>query len=174
MLATMNAPSPTRWYREPMVWMLIAIPGSAVVVGMIMLVVSIQGFDGMVIDDYYKRGMQINRVLDRDRAASAHGLHADLSLRPEGISLALQAEAGFAMPPSLSLGVYHATRGGMDRLLTLARGADGVYRASFEPLAPGAWDVQVEAGDWRLVGRFDASQRGDLQLTPALRPDAAS
>ena len=174
MLAGMTSPAPTRWYREPLVWMLIAIPGSAVVVGMFMLVVSIQGFDGMVIDDYYKRGMEINRVLDRDRAATQHGLGASMSLHSGGLSLVLHAEPDFAMPATLSLGAFHSTRGGIDRKLTLVRGADGLYRTDFAPLADGAWNLQVEADDWRLVGRLDAGQRGDLELAPAARPGTGS
>ena len=71
---------PALWYREPLVWMVIAIPASSVVFGIFMLVVSIQSYDGLLVDDYYKRGMEINRVLDRDRAAARHGMSAQVRL----------------------------------------------------------------------------------------------
>ena len=74
------------------------------------------------------------------------------------------------MPSSVSLGFFHATRGGMDRELELSRGADGVYRADFAPLAAGAWDLQVAADDWRLVGRLGPEQRHRLELRPSPRP----
>lgn len=166
MLPAMTAPVPTRWYRQPYVWLVISIPGSAVLFGIFMLVVSIRTYDGLVVDDYYKRGLEINRVLDRDRAAAEQGLRAELRLEASGIALMLDAHSTFAMPASLALGFYHATRGGMDRTLTLRRDASGIYRANFPPLAAGAWNVQAEDGDWRLLGRMVSGQRAPLQLTP--------
>ena len=44
------------WQREPMVWMLIAIPASSVLVGMVMLWLAIASYDGLVVDDYHQQG----------------------------------------------------------------------------------------------------------------------
>ena len=167
MLPAMDTPPPMRWYRQPHVWLVIAIPGSAVLFGIFMLVVSIRTYDGLVVDDYYKRGVEINRVLDRDHAAAGKHLRAELRLEADGIALRLEADPAFAMPASLALGFYHATRGGLDRTLTLRRDEAGIYRAAFPQLAPGAWDVQAESVDWRLLGRIVAGQRAPLLLTPA-------
>ena len=62
------------WYREPFVWLLIAIPLTAVIVGFVGLALAIRSDDGMVEDDYYRQGMAINRMLDRDKAAAAENL----------------------------------------------------------------------------------------------------
>ncbi len=51
------------WYREPYVWLLIAIPACAVVAGFVTLALAIATDDGLVVDDYYWQGKQINRVL---------------------------------------------------------------------------------------------------------------
>ena len=67
------------WKTQPYVWMLILIPFSAVVVGMIMLTLAIKSDTGLVVDDYYKKGKQINQVLARDLAASTMGLSAALN-----------------------------------------------------------------------------------------------
>ena len=77
-----NAESEHRpWTREPLVWLLIGIPATAVVVmGMIMLTVAIQTWSGLVVDDYYKKGKQINRVLARDKFAYELGLAARLRI----------------------------------------------------------------------------------------------
>ena len=65
-----SAPETQRnWKREPMVWMLIAIPLAAVIMGVVMITLASQTFSGLVVDDYYKKGKQINRVLARDRLA---------------------------------------------------------------------------------------------------------
>ena len=63
-----------RWHRVPFVWLLIAIPLTAVIVGFVGLALAIRSDDGMVEDDYYKQGMTINRMLDRDKAAAAENL----------------------------------------------------------------------------------------------------
>jgi len=58
----MNATnSPIRnWKREPLVWMLIAIPLSAVIMGVVMITLAIQSFSGLVVDDYYKKNWPTN------------------------------------------------------------------------------------------------------------------
>ena len=68
-----------RWYREPFVWLLIAFPATAVIVGFTLLGLAIYSDDGMVEDDYYRKGKEINRVLARDQAAAKHGLESTLA-----------------------------------------------------------------------------------------------
>ena len=64
------------WYRFPLVWMLVAIPFSAVIMGVVMIWLAVDTDDGLVADDYYKLGMEINRVIKRDQKASELGLSA--------------------------------------------------------------------------------------------------
>ena len=80
MMATSDVPV-RNWKREPLVWMLIAIPLAAVIMGVVMLTLAIQSYSGLVVDDYYKKGKQINRVLARDRFAYELGLAAGFELR---------------------------------------------------------------------------------------------
>jgi hypothetical protein len=61
-------------------WLVIAFPLTAVIVGFVSLALAIRSDDGMVEDDYYKQGMTINRMLDRDKAAAAEGLTATVEL----------------------------------------------------------------------------------------------
>jgi len=51
------------WRQVPIIWMLVAIPPSSVVVGMIMLWFAIDSYDGLVVEDYHKQSKQINRRL---------------------------------------------------------------------------------------------------------------
>jgi len=69
-----------RWYREPIMWLVIAFPLTAVIVGFVSLALAIRSDDGMVEDDYYKQGMTINRMLDRDKAAAAGDLTGTVEL----------------------------------------------------------------------------------------------
>ncbi len=160
--------SPRRpWYREPYVWLVVCIPLSAVVVGMVMLWLSIASYDGLVADDYYKRGLEINRVLDRDRTASRLGLVADLHADPGATRVLLTArDAGFVMPPSLTLELSYATRAGLDRRVVLAQRAPGEFEGPALPLAKGRWYVEVSAADWRLTGALASPGSGRLSLGP--------
>lgn len=54
---------PLSWWRYPYVWMVIAGPVSAMVVGFTMLFVALASPDPVVAQDYYRRGLEINRTL---------------------------------------------------------------------------------------------------------------
>ena len=68
------------WHKQPMVWMIITIPAISVIVGMLMLMLAIRSDDGLVVDDYYQHGKEINRVLERDQLAAEYGLQARFRL----------------------------------------------------------------------------------------------
>ncbi|UCH52877.1 MAG: FixH family protein [Pseudomonadota bacterium] len=168
---TPDAPK-TPWYRIPMVWLLIVPPVAAVIGGVATLTLAIRSNDGLVVDDYYRRGKEINRVLDRDRAAASHGLRGEASFDGERrvVRLTLEARAGFTPPAQLTLELWHATRAGLDRELQLTRQVDGVYAAPlWEALPAGRWNLQLSADDWRLIGSVSVpgAQRVALHATGA-------
>ena len=84
-MATTMRNEPKNWKQEPLVWLLIAIPFTAVVMGVVMMTLAIQSYSGLVVDDYYKKGKQINRVLARDRFAHELGLAAAVRLADDGL-----------------------------------------------------------------------------------------
>lgn len=147
-------PAGSPWYREPFVWLLIALPLAAVVGGFVTLALAIHTDDGLVVDDYYRKGREINRVLARDDAALRLHLASDLEFDAErrAVRVRLTGVPALERPARLHLRLLHATRGGHDRELDLDLTADGSYHALLPPLAPGRWHVQLEAADWRLVG----------------------
>jgi hypothetical protein len=70
----MREPHDTKpWHRQPWVWLLIALPMSAVIGGMVTLYIAVTTSDGLVVDDYYRRGKAINLDLARDRALRIAG-----------------------------------------------------------------------------------------------------
>jgi len=143
----------TDWYREPYVWLLIAFPLLAVVGGFITLGLAIASNDGLVVDDYYKEGLMINRVLKRDQAAAALGLEAGIEISPERdrIALSLRGNSYFVAPVVLQVSFLHATRKGFDRHITAQKSGNNVYSAGISPLIKGHWYVQIEADNWRLL-----------------------
>jgi hypothetical protein len=160
----------SRWYREPFVWLLIAIPLTAVIVGFVGLALAIRSDDGMVEDDYYKQGMTINRMLDRDKAAAAENLTAtvELDAAQHELLIRMTARQAMALPDNIQIKLMHATRAGFDHSLVLPRHADGTYRAPLPEFVPGHWDVQLTAQDWRLTGSLFMPGDNRLVMRPAI------
>lgn len=164
------------WYREPFVWMLIGLPFVAVVYSLYTAYLAYATRDGLVVDDYYQKGKEINRVIDRDHAAARLGLRAALELEPrrDEVAVRLSARHGVTLPEFIDLRWLHATRAGFDRRERLTRQRDGSYRADLPTLAPGHYYVQLEAQDWRLLGslRVPAEIRTTIVPAPAAGPPA--
>ena len=156
------------WYCEPWPWALIAGPAAVAVAGGITIWLAVSSNDGLVADDYYRRGLAINQVLVRDREAARLGLRARLRVTDTGaVEVAL---AGGEEPrPVLSLRLVHPTRAGQDRLLSLAAVAPGLYRSPIGPLPTGRCNVVLEdeAGTWRLTGEWATPSDQALELLPA-------
>ena len=101
----MNSLLKSRWYREPWVWLLIGLPATAVIGGFITLYLAIISNDGLVVDDYYKQGLEINRILARDKAAATHQLMATVTLdqQQEAVVVNLLADPNCALPGQITL-----------------------------------------------------------------------
>jgi hypothetical protein len=143
----MNATTP--WYRERWPWILMSGPAVVIVAGVITTWMAFATADGLVADDYYKRGLGINAVLKREQAAVQRGIGARVERAHGQVSVKLSG----AEPPVLFLSLVHATRAGYDVRLRLERAADGSYRAALPPLAAGHWRAVVDdaRGEWRVV-----------------------
>ena len=156
------------WYREPYVWMLISLPTAAVIAGMVTLWLAIVSDDGLVADDYYKRGKEINRVLTRDVTAAKMGLAAvtDFDYDLGKVTILFKKNSTKIRSDILRLRLLHATRAGFDQDLILQRLPDGRYYALFNPMAPGRWHVQLESKDWRLIGELILPDSRRVSLLP--------
>jgi hypothetical protein len=151
---TMRAPFPvsTPWYKQRWPWLLIAGPAIVVVAALFTAWLAAVTDDGIIADDYYKRGLVINKELERTTRAEAMKLGAVLRVAADGavrLELSGFADAA-AAPATVLLTLVHPTRAGQDRAVTLARGADGIYTGTLVAPAPGRWRVTVEADGWRL------------------------
>jgi uncharacterized protein len=56
------------WWKHGHVWLLIAGPVTVVVAGILTAVIAIRSADPVVEPDYYRRGIEINKTLARERA----------------------------------------------------------------------------------------------------------
>jgi hypothetical protein len=155
------------WYVQPWVWLLIALPATAVIGGMVTLYLAISTSDGLVVDDYYTRGKAINRDLARDRAAQTHGLEArfDIDIPGNRVTLTLRSQ-GYLPPREMKLSILHPTQPHHDQHVLLKQVGEGQYAAGINELGRGKWYVQLEADDWRLSGRMQMPLSGPVVLSP--------
>jgi hypothetical protein len=156
------------WYREPWVWLLIALPLTSVIGGMITIYIAVTTSDGLVVDDYYRRGKAINRDLARDRAAAGYRLQAHVDVDPERrrVVLILQS-VDYELPATVSLAFLHPTRAGHDQTVELQRVDVDRYTGTVSGLSSGNWYVQLSADDWRLSGALTLPQAATTVLLPA-------
>ena len=157
----------TNWKREPLVWMLIAIPLSAVIMGLVMMTLAIQSYSGLVVDDYYKKGKQINRVLARDKFAHELGLDARFEIQTDGnIAINFKPEVEVIPGDEIVLELVHATMPGLDQKLTLQRNGTHQLTGAIKLPNPGRWNLYLQTGDWRLTGSLQYPQQSDIALLP--------
>ena len=148
----MSHSSPQRpWHREPLVWLVLAFPLAAVIGGFWTLWLAVKSADGLVVDDYYREGLQINRDLSRDARANTLGLELHAALAGEVLEVRLHSTTGAALPRRVHMALRHATRDALDRAMTAQADEDGAYRMPAPGLPAGRWYLHVETPDWRLV-----------------------
>ncbi|MCX7208628.1 MAG: FixH family protein [Proteobacteria bacterium] len=157
------------WYKHRHVWLLILFPAAAVIGGFNMLYQAIKTDDGLVSDDYYKEGQEINSQIHRDTKAAALGLSGQLMLGADGKSIRIQLNK--VIKDDLVLKLMHPTRAGQDQTIILSQQAPQFYVGKLEnALTQPRW--QVELADtqrqWRLKAEWKISDAEALALTPAL------
>lgn len=155
------------WKHEPMVWLVIGIPLAAVIMGCVILTLAIQTWSGLVVDDYYQKGKQINRVLARDKLAYELGLAARFSI-PEPGRIEIRFDPGVTVIPGerIELKLVHATRPGLDRDLYFDNRNLRLLEAELPIPGPGRWNLFLQTEDWRLTGSLQYPQSASATLTP--------
>ena len=136
--------------------MVLAIPATAVVVGAVMLVLANVTWDGLVADDYYRRGMEINRSLARDAEAARLGLRASIAFPAPGVvTVRLAGRDGATVAPGDAAPILRfarAARTGADVTVAMTRAAGGVWHGVLPEMASGKWYVEIGNDHWRLSG----------------------
>lgn len=163
----------TPWYRQRWPWLLFAGPAIVVVAGLVTAWIAVSSDDGLIAEDYYKRGLLINKDIERNRQGDALKVGAILRVAPEG-ALAVELTGlpdAVTAPMALRLLISHPTRAGDDVALTLPRGADGLYRGRLAVPAAGRWVVTVETEFWRLQTAAAATRLDEVRLGAARAAD---
>lgn len=157
------------WYREPWPWILMAMPAMAVVAGSFMIWLAVSTEDGLVEDDYYKKGLTINQTIERDQAAQSLHIKAQLMVGddPTHLRLMLQGDDLGLLPQQLRLKVLHPTRSGLDQEVLLTRRGEGYYEGGSKALGAAKWRLILEDMDkhWRLTGIWHVPKDSSVALS---------
>lgn len=142
------------WYRQGWPWLLIALPASAVIGGILTIIIAVNSPNALVVDDYYKAGLAINQ--QKHRAQRAEDMQLTGLLRGDKglVSVTLDTRQPVD-EDTLTLQIIHATRSDLDLTLTLQRAADGGYHAELPPLQSGNWYMKLRNPDntWEIHAR---------------------
>lgn len=160
------------WYREPWPWLLMAGPFLVVVASLYSAWIAVETSDGLVTEDYYKKGLAMHQTLLLSERAQALGLVAGVRIVEGNLTVRLQAsDKQFAPPPALQLTLSHPTRAGLDQSVLLKR-SGATYAGKVHLPAVGHWLFLLEDGQktWRLLGNVILPANGETLIGATTPP----
>jgi len=144
----------TRWHQEPLAWLVFGLPLGTIVACALLFAIASRHSDTLVVDDYYKRGLEINKRLDREAEATRLGLAVVVDTLRDGLlEFTLTATDSSSLPDNLDVHLAHATRGQEDQLILARHAGAGRYVSTPTTLEAGPWYVDVSTPAWRVVTR---------------------
>ncbi len=159
------------WFKNPMVWMVIFFPSLAVVGGIITIIIAVKSADGLVVDDYYKQGLQINQVIKFDKKAKELGLSAfvDANSTTGEVLVTLKATSQLQLEKEITFKLVHRTIAGYDQVTTLSQVGNSLspdYRGYIKPpVIEGRWSIQIVSPDnWRLKQSFTTKSADNILM----------
>ena len=159
-------------WREPMVWLVAAIPTTAVIATVALLVTASRSSgNNDAVSDSVRRTAQV-QVADLGPDAKAKELHLSAIVRAGNRAIeVLPVDGEFDRRASLTLALHHPTQAELDRTFLLIPTKTG-WRIDEAIDLSHDWNAQLGAADgaWRLQGRWIAKQQA-VYLHPALGGD---
>lgn len=149
-MATMPIAPSGPWYRERWPWFLMLGPALVLVAGAYTIWLAYSSDDGLVARDYYKRGLLINKTLQRDHNAAARAISAQGAWSADGRSLSIHVSGLDKVPAEPVLRVIF-DRSGVEQTLRLRAIGGGWYETAWARPEDERWRAVLEADDWRLT-----------------------
>jgi len=157
------------WYKNMWVWLIIALPLSSIIGGIIMVNVAVNGGSDIVVDNYYKQGKAINLVLDQDIQAREMDLRAALDFDFAGGELRVSFNHLAQTTSQLELELMHPLEAKKDVTILLSQVAPGEYRALMKGLLKNRYHLSLHEQAnpvWRLTGDINFDQTAQFVLVP--------
>ena len=155
------------WYRQFWPWFVIIIPLVSVLAGIAMIIISRHEPDSVIVDDYYKQGLAINKNFQREQVAKSLALSADVNINLSAQEITVLIPALDAHEtPKLAVALSHPTHADRDNNLVLTASHDGEYIGKLNQITPGKWYVRIEPENrgWRISGELSLNQIGKYRL----------
>lgn len=153
------------WYRQFWPWLLISLPGTVVVAGLITLYIANKYSDDLVADEPYKVGLAINRQLEKKQVAERRGITASLMFLGTGVERRVEVGiSGLDEGEILNLILSHPLESDRDFSVPLQYSGSGRYIGKLTHDIGPRWHwTLVSAGPvpWRLDGSIKHSEIAD-------------
>ena len=140
------------WHRQFWPWFLIVLPGTAVVASLITLVIANRYSDDLVVDDYYREGLAINKELRQQKDAETRALSARFTQEGRQLRVRLQGDVD---RPQLRLLLSHPMDSAKDLAVPLQQVSATNYGVRLPEPLKGRWHWRIDEGAgsaWRLSG----------------------
>lgn len=166
-LSRAELPGPP-WYRQLWPWLLFGAPGVVVLASLASAWLAVKSDDGLVAEDYYRRGLLINRKLaaedpDRDAPTAAT---IDLV---QGGGIAVRVRGLVDPLAHLRLVIDDPQQVRPEQVITLREAADGRWVGELPPQSSGRRIIRLETERWQFPITTVVGPITDLQLGPAGR-----
>ena len=171
----MTAQHSDPWYRYPIVWLIVAIPASSIMVGILLMTMATRTPESVVRDDYYQAGRSINIDLRETRRAEELDVQATFTRVADQLWQldvkvpAVRLDAPQPIEP-LEVMLAHPTRASKDLDFTLRPAADGFWTGRIEA-EPGMRNLAIQArgAEWQLRGQVQLIDDRDAPITISAR-----
>lgn len=155
----------TAWWQEPMVWLLIILPLSAVIGGALTIWVAANNADSLVSEAHVKEGLAVRQIGHADQLAESLAMAANLNAEPGQLSIQLEGNLA-TWPGELILTMSHPADSRQDIVLTVGHAGHDRYIANYASIPAGKRLLELTPADrtWRITGTWQAPFTGSTRL----------
>lgn len=148
-----------------MVWLIIALPVSAVLASIATVFIAAHDPDDLVKTEYVKSGMAVEAPRAALEQAARMGLSAAVTYKGGSVEMQISGNQ-VQLSDTLDLSVVHPTQAELDTRIPLIALGQGKYQAHFELAGQGKRHLILEPPDrsWRLEGEWNAPFHEETSL----------
>ncbi|WP_346839213.1 FixH family protein [Microbulbifer sp. SAOS-129_SWC] len=171
----MNEETSKPWYREAMVWVVLAPLILVLAVCSVMVTIAVKYADDTVSDTYYKDGRAYNYIARQDKRSAELGLAGMLQFDRQAGTVDLDLTGQMKFPQQLLLTLGHPLDKRLDQQIILTRDGSRHYRGKLLQRPEHRWYVRLLPeldpdkhlqADWHLKGTIDFDQGDAIPLNP--------
>lgn len=161
----------SRWWKEPMVWLIIGLPATAVIAAVLTLFVASTHQDVILDQRYVKQGFTVRSVAELEQRARQLGATVELSVQGDHLTAVLGGDLP-RLPATLLLNLSRPDDDGANLQLRLPAVGERRYATTLPVLHAGDWHLAIDPDDqdWRLAAGWRVPFTGRLRLPAAPQP----